>query len=135
MRRVSAPDLVGFPPQGQGDDDQVAGGALNQGRARTGSVLADDQVAFPVTRDFPIRNVGALVNQSHPNDGGFAPVCWVFLAHSPARGQANAVLDECLLGVGVNPRVDRLVADRAVSVGRSIHGGQCAIRFGAQAVH
>ena len=25
-------DLVGFPPQRQGDDDQVAGGALNQGR-------------------------------------------------------------------------------------------------------
>ena len=45
-------DLVCFPPQGQGDDDQVAGGALNQGRARAGSVLADDQVAFPVVRDF-----------------------------------------------------------------------------------
>ena len=27
-------DLVGFPTQGQGDDDQVAGGALNQGRTR-----------------------------------------------------------------------------------------------------
>ena len=26
-------DLVGFPTQRQGDDDQVAGGALNQGRA------------------------------------------------------------------------------------------------------
>ena len=25
-------DLVGFPSQRQGDDDQVAGGALNQGR-------------------------------------------------------------------------------------------------------
>ena len=25
-------DLVGFPTQRQGDDDQVAGGALNQGR-------------------------------------------------------------------------------------------------------
>ena len=60
MRRVSAPDLVGFPTQGQGDDDQVAGGALDQGRARAGPVLADDQVAFPVARDFPIRNVGAL---------------------------------------------------------------------------
>ena len=57
-----------------------------------------------------------------------------FLAHPPARGQANAVLDERLLGVGVNPRVDRLVAHRAVSVGRSIHGGQCATRFGVQAV-
>ena len=32
MRRVSAQDLVGFASQGQGDDDQVAGGALNQGR-------------------------------------------------------------------------------------------------------
>ena len=34
MRRVSAPGLVGFPAQGQGHDDQVAGGALNQSRAR-----------------------------------------------------------------------------------------------------
>ena len=31
MRRVSAPDLVCFPVQGQGDDDQVAGGAFDQG--------------------------------------------------------------------------------------------------------
>ena len=56
------------------------------------------------------------------------------LAHPPARGQANAVLDQCLLGVGVNPRVNRLMANRAVSVGRSIHGGQCATRLRAQAV-
>ena len=86
MRRVSAPDLVGFPTQGQGDDDQVAGGALNQGRARAGSVLADDQVTFPVARDFPISNVGALVNQPHPNDRGFAPACWgVSCASTGAR--------------------------------------------------
>ena len=134
MRRVSAPDLVGFPTQRQGDDDQVAGGALNQGRARAGSVLADDQVAFPVARDYPIRNVRALINQPHPNNGGFTPACWGFLAHRPARGQANAVLDQRLLGVGVNPRVNRLVANRvALSVGRSIHGGQCATRLLTQA--
>ena len=65
---------------------------------------------------------------------GFAPACGGFLAHPPARGQANAVLDERLLGMGVNPRVDRLMANRAVSVGRSIHGGQCATRLRAQAV-
>ena len=29
---VSAPGLVGFASQGQGHNDQVAGGALNQGR-------------------------------------------------------------------------------------------------------
>ena len=133
MRRVSAPDLVGFPTQRQGDDDQVAGGALDQGCARAGSVLADDQVAFPVARDYPIRNVRALINQPHPNNGGFTPACWGFLAHPPARGQANAVLDQRLLGVGVNPRVNRLVANRAVSVGRSIHGGQCATRLLTQA--
>ena len=133
MRRVSAPDLVGFPTQGQGDDDQVAGGALDQGRACAGPVLADDQVAFPVTRDFPIRNVRALINQPHPNNGGFASACWGFLAHPPARGQAYAVFDERLLGVGVDPRVDSLVANRAVSVGRSIHGGQCATRLLTQA--
>ena len=104
--------------------------------ARAGSVLADDQVAFPVARDFPIRNVrGASINQPHPNDEWFAPACWGFLAHPPARGQANAVFDERLLGVGVDPRVDRLVADRvALGVGGSIHGGQCATRFGEQAV-
>ena len=72
-------------------------------------------------------------NQSHPNNGWFAPARWGFLAYPPARGQANAVLDEGLLGVGVNPRVDRLVADRAVSVRGSIHGRQCATRFGVQA--
>ena len=127
-------DLVGFPTQGQGHDDQVAGGALNQGRTRAGPVLADDQVAFPVARDFPISNVGALINQSHPNNGGFAPACGGFLAHPPARGQAYTVLDERLLGVGVDPRVDSLVANRvALGVGGSIHGGQCATCFGAQA--
>ena len=57
-----------------------------------------------------------------------------FLAHPPARGQANAVLDERLLGMCVDPRVDRLVANCvALGVGRSVHGGQCATRFGAQA--
>ena len=134
MRRGNAPDLVGFPAQGQGDDDQVAGGALDQGRACAGPVLADDQVAFPVARDFPIRNVGAFIDQSHPNDGGFAPACGGFLAHPPARGQAYAVFDERLLGVGVDPRVDSLVADRvALSIGRSVHGGQCATCLHAQA--
>ena len=87
MRRVSAPDLVGFPTQRQGDDDQVAGGALDQGRARAGPVLADDQVAFPVTRDFPIRNVRALINQSHPNDG---VVCARLLGVSCASTGARA---------------------------------------------
>ena len=134
MRRVSAPDLVGFPPQRQGDDDQVAGGALNQSRARAGPVLADDQVAFPVARDFPIRNVGALINQPHADNGWCAPACRGFLAHPPPGGQANAVLDQRLLGVGVDPRVDRLVADRAaLGVGGSVHGGQCGTRFGVQA--
>ena len=57
------------------------------------------------------------------------------LAHPPARGQANAVLDERLLGVGVDPHVNRLVANRvALSIGRSIHGGQCATRLLTQAV-
>ena len=134
----SLPGAVGVSEEhlhaGVAGEALVAGGALNQGRARAGPVLADDQVAFPVTRDFPIRNVRALINQSHPNDGGFAPACGGFLAHPPARGQANAVFDERLLGVGVDPRVDRLVADRvALGVGGSVHGGQCATRLHAQA--
>ena len=32
MRRVSAADLIGFPTQGQGRDDQEAGRVLNQAR-------------------------------------------------------------------------------------------------------
>ena len=133
----SLPGAVGVSEEhlhaGVAGEALVAGGALNQGRARAGPVLADDQVAFPVTRDFPIRNVRALINQPHPNNGGFAPACGRFLAHPPARGQAYAVFDERLLGVGVDPRVDSLVANRAVSVGRSIHGGQCATRLLTQA--
>ena len=65
---------------------------------------------------------GASIDQSHPNNGWFSPACWGFLAHPPARRRANTVLDEGLLGVGVNPRVDHLVTDRAGSVGRSVHG-------------
>ena len=57
-----------------------------------------------------------------------------FLAHPPTRGQANTVLDERLLRVGVYPRIGRLVADRFASVGGSIHRGQCATRFGVQAL-
>lgn len=98
MRRVSASQTwSAFGPEAS--DDQVAGRALNQGRARAGPVLADNQVTFPVARDFPISNVGALINQSHPSNGGCAPACGGFLAHPPARGQANAVFDERLLGV------------------------------------
>ena len=54
-------DLVGFPSQRQGDDRSVAGRALNRVDARAGSVFADDQVAFPVTRDHPVGDVGALI--------------------------------------------------------------------------
>ena len=87
MRRVSAPDLVGFPTQRQGHNDQVAGGALNQGRARAGPVLADDQVAFPVARDYPIRNVRALINQPHPNNGGLSPLAGGFLRIDRREGK------------------------------------------------
>lgn len=80
-------DLVGFPTQGQGDDDQVAGGALNQGRARAGPVFSDDEILFPVARDFPISDVGAFIDQSHPNDGG---VCARLLGVSCASTGARA---------------------------------------------
>lgn len=59
---VCLADLVGFVSRGYGHDDQVADGALDQGRARAGFVLADDQVAFPATRDFPTNAVGALIS-------------------------------------------------------------------------
>ena len=45
-----------------------------------------------------------------------------FLAYPPARGQAYAVLDEGLIGVGVNPRVDRLVADRTLGSSGGCNG-------------
>ena len=60
MRRVSVTDLVGPASDRQGHDDQVAGGALDQGRARTGPIFSDDEVPFPVARDHPVGNVGAL---------------------------------------------------------------------------
>ena len=50
MRRVSVTDLVGPASDRQGHDDQVAGGALDQGRARTGPIFSDDEVPFPVAR-------------------------------------------------------------------------------------
>ena len=40
MRRVNSPDLVGFTSQGQSHDDQVAGGALNQGCAHVIPLLS-----------------------------------------------------------------------------------------------
>lgn len=100
MRRVRASQTwSAFLAQGQGHDDQVAGRALDQGRTCAGPVMADDQVTFAVARDLPISNVGALINQPHPNDGGLCPPVGGFLAHPPARWQAYAVLDEHLLGV------------------------------------
>ena len=44
------------------------------------------------------------------------------------------MLDECLLGVGVDPRVDRLMANRmALGVGRIVHRSHCARHSGVQA--
>ena len=66
--------------------------------------------------------------------GGLRPLAGGFLRIHRREGKQMP----CSMSVflrGVNPRVDRLVADRvALSVGGSIHGGQCATRFGAQAV-
>ena len=62
MRRVSAPGLVGPASQGQGDDNQVAGGALDQGRARAGPIFSDDEIPFPVARDHPVGDVGAFID-------------------------------------------------------------------------
>ena len=69
-------DLVGSASQGQGHDDQVAGGALDQGRARTGPVFSDDEVPFPVGRDHPVGNVGALQSINRmATMGGLRPPC------------------------------------------------------------
>ena len=72
-------DLVGFPTQRQGDDDQVAGRALNQGRARAGPVLADNQVTFPVARDFRSAMSGRSSINRIPTMGGLRPPVGGFL--------------------------------------------------------
>ena len=60
--------------------------------------------------------------------------CRGLLAHPSPGGQANAVLDQRLLGVGVDPRVDSLVADRmALGVGRIVHRSHCATCLHTQA--
>ena len=65
--------------------------------ACAGSVLADDQVAFPVARDFPICNVGALINQPHPNNGGCANLEG-FLCFHPRDGKQIPCSISVLLG-------------------------------------
>ena len=67
-----------------------------------------------------------------PTMGGLRPLAGGFLRIHRREGKQMP----CSMSVflrGVNPRVDRLVANRAVSVGRSIHGGQCATRLLTQA--
>ena len=74
---------VGMVAGDWGSFGKVAGGALDQGRACAGPVLADNQVAFPVARDFPTRNVRALQLTSRiPTIWGFASACWGFLGSS-----------------------------------------------------
>ena len=68
------------------------------------------------------------------HNGWFALPCRGFLAHPPARWQANAMLDQRLVEVGVDPRVNRLVADRmALGVRRIVHRSHCATCLHAQA--
>lgn len=55
-------DLVGPASQRQGHDDQVAGRALDHGRACTGPIFSDDEAPFPVARDHPVGNVGAFID-------------------------------------------------------------------------
>ena len=113
MGRVSGAQTWSAASQRQGHDDQVAGGALDQACARTGPICSDDEVPLPVARVHPVGTVGALQSIHRIGDNGWcAPACREFLAHPPARGQTHAVLDQRLVGVGVDPRVDRLVADR-----------------------
>ena len=62
--------------------NQVAGGGLDQGRARTGPIFSDDEVPFPVARDHPLGNVGALqsINRMPTMGGSCQPagVSWLF---------------------------------------------------------
>lgn len=105
-------DLVGPVFQRQGHDDQVAGGALDQGRARTGPIFSDDEVPLPSYHGSSARQCrGTSIDQSHAHNKWCAPACGG-LAHPSPGGQAHAMLDQRLLEVGVNPRIESLMADR-----------------------
>ena len=66
---------VGPPAQGKAHQDEVARGALDQGRASAGPVLADDQVALPVPRYRPVVDVRAPARSTAcPRPGGSQPV-------------------------------------------------------------
>jgi hypothetical protein len=51
------------------DEYPEPGGTLDQGRDRAGAVLADDQVAFPVTGHSPVVGLaGSFRDVDHPDD-------------------------------------------------------------------
>lgn len=81
------------------------GGALDQGCVRWSRLgrWSGRFVSCPGFSDHCCRGARQL---AHPDRG--APACRGFLAHLPARQQANSVLDQRLCAVGVYPRVDRL---------------------------
>lgn len=60
--------------------NQVAGGGLDQGRARTGPIFSDDEVPFPVARGHPGGNFGAIQSINRmPTMGGVRPLAGGFL--------------------------------------------------------
>lgn len=79
--------------------NQVAGGALDQGRARTGPICSDDEVPFPVARDHPVGNVGALQSiHRMPTMGGVRPPVGGFLRIHRLEGRHMPCSISVLLG-------------------------------------
>ena len=135
IRRVSASQTwSALRPRGRATCDQGAGGALDQGRARTGPIFSDDEVSFPVARDHPVGNVGALQSINRmATMSGLRPPAAGFLRIHHLEGRQMPCSISVLLGWGVNPRVDSLVADRvALGVGRIVHRSHCATCLHAQ---
>ena len=130
-------DLISPASQRQGHDDQVAGGALDQGRARISPIFSDDEVLFPVAREHPVGNVGALQSiHRMPTMGGVRPPAGGFLRIHRPEGRHMPYSISVLLGwASIHMSIDSLVADRmAVGAGRTVHRSRCATRLHAQAV-
>ena len=79
--------------------NQVAGGALDQGRARTGPIFSDDGVPLPVARDHPVGTVGALQSiHRMPTLGGVRPLAGGVLRIHRLEGRRMPCSISVLLG-------------------------------------
>lgn len=138
MRRVSgAQTWSALRPRGRATVNQVAGGGLDQGRARTGPATCDEWGRpFPVARDHPVATVKVFsIDEPHADNWVASNRLQGVSCASTTGGRHMPCSISVFLGAGVHPRVDRLSADRvALGVGRIVHRSHCATCLHAQAV-